>query len=177
VRNRHFAFAAVLIIATAAIQFAQTPDSARYQLPPKEIIEAFDAAPLPAAVLSPSKQVVALTYRRAYPVIAELSQPILRLAGARVNPNTNGPQRTANIYGITLKKISDGSEIKVTVPPQANFEPSFFAGWKPPVISQHQTKRHRVVDRRCRDGPGKAPERNRSTERHHRRPVRLVARQ
>src|SRR6266576_4602162 len=126
-RNRHFAFAAVLIIATAAIQFAQTPDGARYQLPPRDIIEAFDAAPLPAAILGPSKQVVALTYRRAYPTIAELSQPILRLAGARVNPTTNGPQRTANIYGITLKKISEGSEIKVTVPPQANISNVHFS--------------------------------------------------
>jgi dipeptidyl aminopeptidase/acylaminoacyl peptidase len=82
---------------------------------------------LPAAILSPTKQVLALTYRRPYPTIAELSQPILRLAGARVNPNTNGPQRTANIYGITLKKISDGSEIKVTVPPQANLSNVHFS--------------------------------------------------
>jgi len=32
------------------------------------------------------------------------SQPILRIAGARVNRRTNGPQRTAGIYAITLKK-------------------------------------------------------------------------
>jgi Tol biopolymer transport system component len=70
---------------------------------------------------------MALTYRRAYPTIAELSQPILRLAGARVNPNTNGPQRTANIYAITLRKIADGSETKVTVPAQANLSNIHFS--------------------------------------------------
>ena len=45
---------------------------------------------------------------------------MLRLAGARVNPRTNGPHRTTNIYAITLRKISDGSEVKVMVPAQAN---------------------------------------------------------
>jgi dipeptidyl aminopeptidase/acylaminoacyl peptidase len=63
---------------------------------------------------------MALTFRKAYPTIAELSQPMLRLAGARVNPRNNGPQRAAEIYAITLKKIADGSQVKVMVPPQAN---------------------------------------------------------
>jgi dipeptidyl aminopeptidase/acylaminoacyl peptidase len=126
-RNRQFVFAAFLITVSAAIQFAQTPDITRYQLPPKEVVEAFDAPPLPAAILAPSKQVIALSYRRAYPTIAELSQPILRLAGVRVNPNTNGPQRTTNIYAITLKRISDGAETKVTVPPQANLSNLHFS--------------------------------------------------
>lgn len=126
-RKQNFFFAAVLIAVTAALHLAQTPDSRRYQLPPKEIVEAFDAPPLPAAILAPSKQVMALTYRRAYPTIAELSQPILRLAGARLNANTNGPQRTANIYAITLKRIADGAETKVMVPPQANLSNLHFS--------------------------------------------------
>src|SRR5205085_315946 len=83
---------------------------------PKQVIDAFDAQPLPAVLLSPSKQVIALTYRRAYPTIAELAQPMLRLAGARISPQRNGPHRTANIYAITLKKVSDGSEMKSAVP-------------------------------------------------------------
>lgn len=120
-------FAVMFLVATAATCLAQTTNAPRYLTPPKEIVEAFDAPPLPAAILSPSKHVIALTYRRAYPTIAELSQPIYRLAGARINPNTNGPQRTANIYAITLKKISDGSEIKVAVPPQANLSNIHFS--------------------------------------------------
>jgi len=120
VRKRNFLFAVALIITAASAQFAQTPDTARYQLPPKEIVAAFDAPPLPQAILSPSKQVMALTLRRPYPTIAELAQPMLRLAGARINPKNNGPQRASEIYAITFKKIVDGSEVKVTVPPGAN---------------------------------------------------------
>ncbi len=126
-RKRNFAFAALLIITAVATGLAQNPEAPRYLMPPKEIVAAFDVQPLPAATLSPTKQVMALTWRRVYPTIAELSQPVLRLAGARANPKTNGPQRTANIFAITLKKIADGSEVKVTVPPQANLSNLHFS--------------------------------------------------
>ena len=84
------------------------------------MIAAFDAQPLPDAILSPSRKVLALTSRKAQPTIAALAQPMLRLAGARVNPKTFGPHRTGLIYKIALKRIADGSEQTVTVPPQAN---------------------------------------------------------
>jgi dipeptidyl aminopeptidase/acylaminoacyl peptidase len=113
------------------VLFAQTrPQPAgpgRYQLPPNDIVAAFDAPPFPQAILSPTKQTIALMSRRAYPTIAELSQPILRLAGARVNPRTNGPQRTTNIYAIVLKQLADGRELKVVVPPQANISNVHFS--------------------------------------------------
>src|ERR1051325_11658561 len=126
-RKVNFVYAAMLLIVVASIHLAQTSNAPRYQLPPKDVVDAFDAPPLPAAILSPTRQVLALTYRRPYPTIAELSQPILRLAGARVNPNTNGPQRTGLIYAITVKRISDGAETKVMVPPQANLSNLHFS--------------------------------------------------
>ena len=82
-RKRNFAFAIALIIAASAVLFGQEADASRYLMPPKEIVDAFDAPPLPQAILSPSKQVIALIYRRPYPTIAELSRPMLRLAGLR----------------------------------------------------------------------------------------------
>src|SRR5258706_13017187 len=101
--------ASVLLLCISLVAAAQQG----YAKPPKEVIDAFDAPPLPTAILSPSKQVIALTYRRGYPSIAELSRPMLRLAGLRVNPKTNGPHRTAGIYAISVKQISDGNEVKV----------------------------------------------------------------
>jgi dipeptidyl aminopeptidase/acylaminoacyl peptidase len=120
-------FAIILLVSAAAFVRAQSADVPRYQLPPKDVVEAFDAQPLPQAILSPSKQLLALQYRHPYPTIAELAQPILRLAGARVNPRNNGPQRAAEIYAITLKKISDGTETKVTLPPGANISNVHFS--------------------------------------------------
>ena len=81
---------------------AQVPtasDAPKYVLPPKAIVDAFDAEPLPQTMLSPNKQVVALTKARTYPTIAELSQPMYRLAGSRVNPKTNGPHRASGLPG------------------------------------------------------------------------------
>ncbi len=112
---------ALLTLAPALI--AQSPaasDQTKYLLPPQNIIDAFDAPPLPQEMLSPTRQVMALTYHKGQPDIADLAQPVLRLAGARVNPETYGPQRTPLIYAITLKRIADGGEVKVAVPPNAS---------------------------------------------------------
>src|SRR4051812_39387350 len=103
----------------------------RYALPPKAIIDAFDVEPLPQTLLSPNKQIVALTKARTYPTIAELAQPMYRLAGARINPKTNGPHRASGlpgtgIYSITLKKISDGTETAGEKPPPARLSPPEF---------------------------------------------------
>src|SRR5207247_11251842 len=99
-------------------------DAPKYVMRPQHIVEAFDAEPLPQTMISPNRQALALLKARPYPAIAELSQPMLRLAGSRINPNTNGPHRSTGlpgtgIYAITLKKIADGAEVTVTVPPQA----------------------------------------------------------
>lgn len=126
-RRIKFAFAAVLLLSATAFVQAQSADVQRYQLPPKDVVDAFDAQPLPAALLSPSKQMFALTYRHPYPTIAELSQPILRIAGARVNPRNNGPQRAQEVYAITLRKIADGTETKVMLPPGANISNVHFS--------------------------------------------------
>ena len=125
IRPARLAIIASLLIGPALV--AQVPtasDPPKYVLPPKPIVDVFDAEFLPDTTVSPNRQVVALTKARAYPTITELSQPMYRLAGSRVNPKTNGPHRASGlagtaIYAITLKKIADGSEVNVTVPPQA----------------------------------------------------------
>ena len=110
--------------ASVSAQVPTAADAPKYVLPPQAIVDVFDAEFLPQTIVSPSHQIVALTRARAYPTIAELAQPMLRLAGSRVNPKTNGPHRASGlpgtgIYAIALKKIADGSEVNVTMPPQA----------------------------------------------------------
>ena len=129
---RALALAALIVAPLVAFRqapaaLAQVPTAAdppRYVLPPKTIVDVFDAEPLPQTLLSPNRQAVAVIKSRSYPTIAELSQPMLRLAGLRVNARTNGPFRASGlpgtgIYAITLKRIADGAEVKVTMPPQA----------------------------------------------------------
>ncbi|MEA2415264.1 MAG: hypothetical protein QOI58_1921, partial [Thermoanaerobaculia bacterium] len=105
-----------LLFLLAATLAADTP---KYLVPPPDVVAAFDAPPLPEALLSPSKKVMALAYRKGQPTIAALSQPMLRLAGERVNPRTNGPHRASLIYAIKLQKISGGATTNVIVPAHA----------------------------------------------------------
>src|SRR5436305_5913908 len=113
--TRTYLLPLLLILATTV-----AADAPKYLVPPPDVVAAFDAPPLPDALLSPSKKVMSLAYRRGQPTIAALSQPMLRLAGARVNPRTNGPHRTALIYAIKLQKIGGGVATNVTVPANAN---------------------------------------------------------
>lgn len=107
---------------------AQQSAPATYQIPPKAIVDILDAPPLPGVVVSPTREVLALLPRRSMPSIAELAQPMLGLAGTRVNASTNGPHRAPQGTGITLRSIANGSERRVTVPTDAHVA---FLGFSP----------------------------------------------
>src|SRR5262249_10263886 len=46
--------------------------------------------------------------------------PMLRLAGSRINPKTNGPHNSRRIIKLALKNIADGKETPLAPPPNAN---------------------------------------------------------
>jgi dipeptidyl aminopeptidase/acylaminoacyl peptidase len=90
----------------------------RYLMPPKVVVDILDARPIPTAIVSPSRQQIALVERASMPTIADLAQPMLRLAGTRINPKANGLQRVQGAtFAITLTKTADGSATTVVVPP------------------------------------------------------------
>jgi hypothetical protein len=77
-------------------------------------------APLPPQVsVNPTRDMMLMADQRRYPPIADLAQPMLRLAGSRINPLTNGPHRGTYYVSLTLKNISSGSEMKVALPSNA----------------------------------------------------------
>jgi dipeptidyl aminopeptidase/acylaminoacyl peptidase len=131
-RTRTLAFTVALILAAAAVQFGQTlpqePSASRYLTPPRVIVDILDAPPTPGVIVSPDRHTIALLERRSMPTIAELAQPIHRIAGARINPKTNGrQQRSGGIVAITLRSIAGGTERKVNVPPEPNIGGVSFA--------------------------------------------------
>jgi len=97
------AFALATLTAVSTVLGAQSPPgpASGYQLPPKVIVDILDAAPTPTVIVAPNRLMVALLERKSMPGIAELAEPIHRLAGARINPRTNGrQQRTGAATGI-----------------------------------------------------------------------------
>ena len=88
-----------------------------YQKPPKEIIDLLNSPGSAALVLSPTRDYALQGRPVRYPPIAELSQPMLRLAGMRINPKTNGLHDPRFQSTLTLKKLPEGTEIKIALPP------------------------------------------------------------
>ena len=60
-----------------------------YRLPPQVVVDLIDAAPEPAVRISPDGGWMLLIERDAMPGIANVSRPMLRLAGWRLDPVAN----------------------------------------------------------------------------------------
>jgi dipeptidyl aminopeptidase/acylaminoacyl peptidase len=88
----------------------------QYQKPPKEIEDILNAPVTPITSVSPAKDKIALLEPLRYPPIAELAEPMLRLAGLRINPRTNAQHRQLYFVKVTLKNIADGKEMSVALP-------------------------------------------------------------
>lgn len=99
-----------------------------YQKPPQEIIDILNAQPTPAVSLSPSRDVLLLIERSGYPPVSDLAAPMLRLAGLRINPETNGPHLAPRNVGFVLQRIPDGGQLRIEVPDGASLG---FQGWSP----------------------------------------------
>jgi dipeptidyl aminopeptidase/acylaminoacyl peptidase len=105
----------------------------KYQEPPKAIIDLVDVRPTPSVEVSPGDgprgRWLLIEAISGLPLISDLAQPELRLAGLRFNPRTNGPSRGRYVSALSLKALPDGVEKPVAgLPVRAKIR---FAGWAP----------------------------------------------
>jgi dipeptidyl aminopeptidase/acylaminoacyl peptidase len=91
-----------------------------YQKPPQQILDILNAPVPPVLAVNPSRTYATLSETERYPSIAQVSQPMLRLAGLRINPRTNGLHLTPNSTSITLVRLSDAAKIPVSLPANAH---------------------------------------------------------
>ena len=121
---------ATTALGTAALAQTAAPAAAPmvYQQPPEPIATILEAKPTPAPMLSPDRRTLALLDRSNLPSIKALAEPMLRLAGARINPRNNGmaESRVSWLTGLTLQAVDGGSPRVVALPAGARFTaPSF----------------------------------------------------
>ncbi|MFZ5515251.1 MAG: prolyl oligopeptidase family serine peptidase [Candidatus Zhuqueibacterota bacterium] len=112
----------VVLFCTSVSLFSQTDATLRYQLPAKAIVDIIDAQPTPAVRISPDKNWLLILEQPGLPTIEELSRPELRLAGIRIDPNTNGPSRARCYSGLILKRIATGEETRLALPADAKID-------------------------------------------------------
>src|SRR5437868_7899532 len=102
-----------LIVAAAVLGWSMdepaiAPAQIGYQRPPKAVTDVLDAPPPPAVVVTPTREHLLLVQGVRYPSIAEVAAPMLRLAGLRINPRTNGPHLPSRIVGMTIQSVAGG---------------------------------------------------------------------
>jgi len=112
-KKQLFSVLAITLV-LASISLAQG-----YKQPPKEILDILNAPDTPIPSLSPDGKQIALLEPLRYPPVSDLAEPMLRLAGLRINPNTNGDHRQRYFTGIVLKDVGSGAERRVAFPPGA----------------------------------------------------------
>jgi dipeptidyl aminopeptidase/acylaminoacyl peptidase len=88
-----------------------------YQKPPKVVEDILNSPSTPTIQLSPTHAYAMQGRPVRYPPIAELAQPMRRLAGIRINPMTNGLHNATFNSALTLRKVPEGTDIKVVLPP------------------------------------------------------------
>ena len=107
------------VIATIIFGSITNFGQSNYKQPPKAIMDALNAPAIPNTVMSPSSDKIAMLEPLRYPPIADLAQPMLRLAGTRFNPVTNGPHLLTYAVKIRFKNVGDGKELELALPPNA----------------------------------------------------------
>ena len=101
---------------TLVLSINALAQTASYQKPPKDVTDVLNASAIPTSSISPAKDKILLIEPMIYPSINELSQPMLRLAGLRINPLTNGAHRQQYAVKLALKNVADGVETAIALP-------------------------------------------------------------
>jgi dipeptidyl aminopeptidase/acylaminoacyl peptidase len=106
-----------LVIAVGSIVVQLSAQDATYEKPAKEVLEVLHAPLPPTALLSPNRRVLILAELNRYPAVAELAEPMLRLAGLRINPKTNGRHGGGSIKSLKLRGLENSLESLIALPP------------------------------------------------------------
>ena len=84
--------------------------------------EQLNALPPPQASVSPQSDAVLFIQELRYPSIAEIAQPMQRLAGIRIDEQTNGLHLgpgSPSFISYALKRLPDGRDVPLHLPPNA----------------------------------------------------------
>ncbi|MBO9883215.1 prolyl oligopeptidase family serine peptidase [Xanthomonas sp. D-109] len=118
-----FRWIGVLALASALPVTAHAAADSGYRQPPEPLLGVMRAPLNPSPRLDPTGRTLLLVERQAYPPIARVAEPYLKLAGVRVEPRTHARHDMSNGYGIracldgfSLVDVASGKQTAVTLP-------------------------------------------------------------
>jgi dipeptidyl aminopeptidase/acylaminoacyl peptidase len=124
-RKSHFCFrfaiSTFFCLVLTALALGQTQPAVMhgYQRAPKPIPDILDAPPTPLVLSNPKSDRLLVMDRLANPPIADLAQPMLRLAGIRINPATNGRHHPPRLTALHIINVADGKQQDIKLPQNA----------------------------------------------------------
>ncbi|MET0405283.1 MAG: prolyl oligopeptidase family serine peptidase [Cystobacter sp.] len=114
-----------LSLLTALLTATASPPAAEsgYRTPPEPIASILAAPPTPSVLVAPHHQTLARLGIESMPSIAQVSRPVLRLAGHRIDPATHGPVETQVrwLNSLTFQDVATGKETAVALPAGTRF--------------------------------------------------------
>ena len=90
-----------------------------YQKPPKVIADVLESPAPPSTIVSPARDRLLVIQSLRQPPISDLAAPMLRIAGLRINPATNGRHHPPHHVAYSIINIASGKEVKVATPANA----------------------------------------------------------
>ena len=84
-----------------------------YLKAPEPIGELLSAPPPPTVLFNLTRDRMLVQRTERHPPLADLAEPLLRLAGLRINPVNNGPHRTVRCLDLGLQTMPDGKEYRI----------------------------------------------------------------
>jgi dipeptidyl aminopeptidase/acylaminoacyl peptidase len=105
----------LVVFLSACLAVATADGQTGYKTPPKAVADILSAPPAPEVSLSPTRDRVLLIQKDRYPPVADLAEPMLKLAGLRINPRTSGPARAGRVVGLTVSTL-EGAKTPVALP-------------------------------------------------------------
>ncbi|NCT93767.1 MAG: prolyl oligopeptidase family serine peptidase [Chitinophagaceae bacterium] len=102
------------LLCAVCLLVTQAQDAASYQTPAKDIADLLLAKTAPGVQVDGKAEWMLLSDRNSYPLVEELGQPELRIAGMRLNPNNFSPSRQNFINNFTLKNIKTDKTYNIT---------------------------------------------------------------
>ncbi|MGH9474047.1 MAG: prolyl oligopeptidase family serine peptidase [Terriglobales bacterium] len=101
--------AAALIAGAGLASMLSAQAVVRYEQPSAAILKVMEAPRPPRALMSPQRDYLLLVDAVPNPDIAELAEPMLRIAGIRIDPASNGIHASARVRNLRLVRVSDGT--------------------------------------------------------------------
>ncbi|HIG88116.1 MAG TPA: S9 family peptidase [Planctomycetes bacterium] len=105
-----------LLVAPLPLVSAHLVDDEDYRLPPPEVVELVDALSPPSLSISPDGRWALGVEPDTLPSIADVSRPMLRLAGLRIDPTANARHRSSFNRGLFVRDLTSGEETHVLLP-------------------------------------------------------------